>query len=707
MRVPTKITALCLLLAVGLAPQSVDGQGDHDVDTSVGDQWVTEYFRLQSERLSERTFADIDTLEDWENRRESYRGQLLEMLGLDPFPDRTPLSPKVTGRTEAEGIIVENLQFQSRPGLYVTANLYRPAEQSEPLPAVLYVCGHGGVKKDGISYGNKVTYQHHGAWLARHGYVCLTIDTIQLGEIEGIHHGTYREKMWWWNNRGYSPAGVEAWNCIRSLDYLQSRAEVDGDRIGVTGRSGGGAYSWWIAALDERITAAVPVAGITSLHNHVVDGCVEGHCDCMYMVNTYRWDYPMVAALVAPRPLLISNTDKDRIFPLDGVVDVHSKVRKIYRLYGAEDKLGLHITEGPHKDTQELRIHAFRWLNRFLKNDDSLIEQAAVKFFEPQQLKVFDQLPADQIVTRVHESFVPAVSRDTLPGSPNEFLQARENWMTGLTEKTFRGWPAANDSVDLDVQTAAEVECDGIRVSKIQFHSQPPYRLAMYVVARTQAGSDANRAIAVSVLDQAGWSTLAPVLSAIGLDDASVKSESSLTEDGAWKELAEKLSASPEQVLVYCQPRGVGMAEWSRDERKRTHIRRRFMQLGQTAATMQIWDVRRALQAIDQIPAFASSEREIRAEGDAAVWSLYASLWEPRVTGLRLEDLPTTNRQAPDLLNVSRIVELTHVLLMAADRAEGIELIGKSSDREAWQALQECGLAAAQKIRFTPTSSTE
>ena len=132
------------------------------------------------------------------------------------------------------------------------------------------------------------------------------IDTLQLGEIEGIHHGTYREGMWWWLDRGYTPAGVEAWNCVRALDYLETRHEVDRKRIGVTGRSGGGAYSWWIAAIDERIKSAVPVAGITDLQNHVVDGMLEGHCDCMFMVNTYRWDFAPWRALVAPRPLLIA-----------------------------------------------------------------------------------------------------------------------------------------------------------------------------------------------------------------------------------------------------------------------------------------------------------------------------------------------------------------------------------------------------------------
>ncbi len=339
-------------------------------DTSRGDAMIARYFEAQTAKLAKTSLTRYQSIDDWEKDKAIHREHLFEMLSLDPLPEKTSLKPEVVGTVEYDDIAVERVHFQSRPGLYVTGNFYRPKEQAGPLPAILYVCGHGRVKKGDISYGNKTHYQHHGAWFARNGYVCLTIDTLQLGEIEGIHHGTYKHGRWWWNSRGYTPAGVEAWNCIRSLDYLQTRREVDGERIGVTGRSGGGAYSWWIAALDERIKCAVPVAGITNLQNHVVDGCVEGHCDCMYMVNTYRWDYAQVAALVAPRPLLISNTDKDRIFPLDGVVDVYSKARRIYELYGQRNHIGLQITEGPHKDTQELRIHAFHWFNRFLKSED-------------------------------------------------------------------------------------------------------------------------------------------------------------------------------------------------------------------------------------------------------------------------------------------------------------------------------------------------
>ncbi len=375
------------------------------IPTARGDRWHADYLRGRTEAIEAACLNDIDTLAKWEERRGEYREKLFDMLGLFPRPEKTDLAAVVTGKVEREKFSVEKLHFQSRPGLYVTGNLYLPKNVDKPAPAILYLCGHGAVKKDGVSYGNKVTYQHHGAWFAEHGYVCLIIDTLQLGEIEGIHHGTHRENMWWWISVGYTPAGVEAWNCIRALDYLETRPEVDRERMGVTGRSGGGAYSWWIAALDDRIKAAAPVAGVTDLRNHVIDGVVEGHCDCMYFLNTHRWDYPQMAALVAPRPLLIANTDSDNIFPLDGVLRVHDKVKRIYELHNAADKLGLQISPGPHKDTQELQIAAFKFFDKYLRGEERVIERAATKQFEPEELKVFAALPNDQRNTTIHETF--------------------------------------------------------------------------------------------------------------------------------------------------------------------------------------------------------------------------------------------------------------------------------------------------------------
>src|SRR3989454_937776 len=379
--------------------------GKSPTNATPGDRMFADYFRNETGTLAERSMADVQTLEDWKQRQPQLRQQLFEMLGLDPLPPKTDPKATVTGALDQPDFTVEKLHYQSMPGLYVTADLYVPKKLARPAPAILYGCGHSLVKSNGVSFGNKVDYQRHGIWFARNGYVCLMLDTVQLGEIQGIHHGTYREGMWWWNSRGYTAAAAEAWNCIRALDYLETRPEVNKTRFGVTGRSGGGAYSWWIAALDDRIQVACPVAGITDLENHIVDGTVEGHCDCMFMVNTYRWDYPQVAALVAPRPLLICNSDKDTIFPLDGVTRLHEKVRRIYDLYGAANNLGLLITEGPHQDTQDLQVPVFRWFNRFLKNEQSLIEDAALPLFTGQQLKVFDQLPEDEITSKCYDHF--------------------------------------------------------------------------------------------------------------------------------------------------------------------------------------------------------------------------------------------------------------------------------------------------------------
>ena len=117
---------------------------------------------------------------------------------------------------------------------------------------------------------------------------------------------------------------------------------------------------------------------------------------------------------------------------MDGVIRTYEKARKIYELYGAGDKLGLHMTAGPHNDTQELQTGAFRWLNKHLKNDTAVIEKAAVKFFEPEQLKVFDQLPSDQRNTEIHESFVPAAPPPQVPADAAAWQPMRDCVASGL-----------------------------------------------------------------------------------------------------------------------------------------------------------------------------------------------------------------------------------------------------------------------------------
>jgi hypothetical protein len=207
------------------------------------------------------------------------------------------------------------------------------------------------------------------------------------------------------------------------------------------------------------VKVAAPTAGITTLRDHVINGVIEGHCDCMYMVNLYRWDFDKLAALAAPRPLLISNTDKDSIFPLGGVMRIHDSTRRIYKMLDAEKNLGLQISEGPHKDTQPLNSGAFHWFERFLKGADSMavIKEPAVPMFEKEDLRVFAELPKDEINTKIDETFVPTAS-PPVPQTKEEWEKMRDGWLKVLREKVFKDIPAATAEIKYESGLARQKE---------------------------------------------------------------------------------------------------------------------------------------------------------------------------------------------------------------------------------------------------------
>jgi hypothetical protein len=576
---------------------------------------LVSYFKSRTTDLAQRSLAEVRSLEDWKQGAPERHAQLADMLGLSPLPPRGELHPVVTGRIEHEDFTVEKLHFQSLPHLYVTANLYVPKNLKAPAPTVLYVCGHGPYITNGISYGTKVSMQHHAIWFARNGYVCLIIDTLESGEILGQHHGTYNHDMWWWNSRGYTPAGVEVWNSMRALDYLSTRSEVDTNRFAITGRSGGGAYSWFTAAMDERIKCAAPVAGITDLENHVVDGTVEGHCDCMFVVNRFRWDYPQVAALIAPRPLLFCNTDADTIFPLDGVVRTHAKIRRVYELLGADEKLGLAITPGGHKDTQEIQLPVMRWFNQHLRNTNVLIENAAVKLFTPPQLKVFKELPSDAINTNIHFSFVPAAKTE-MPASKESWNAQRKQWLDGLRTKTFHAWS--------DTGTP----------SRLEDHS--PNYTARFPNSTLVLHANENTAPTQIVLRV--WFT-------------------------AKRQAEERFINRGSRLL----PAELSFAVSMENEKKQIQIRRRYMLLGETLDSVRVNEIARAIQVIRDSPQFGKLPIRLEAEGAMAVNALYASLFAP-VDELVLTRLPSSHMNGPDYLNVLRVLDIPQVVAVASER---------------------------------------
>ncbi|MEM7012193.1 MAG: prolyl oligopeptidase family serine peptidase, partial [Verrucomicrobiota bacterium] len=626
---------------------------------------------------------DVKTLEDWQKLRPKLAQQLLEMLGLDPLPEKTDLKAEVTGKIDRPDLdfTVENLHFQSRPGLYVTGNLYLPKKRDGKVPVVLYVCGHAKVKIDDVSYGNKTAYHHHAAWFARNGYACLTIDTLQLGEIEGLHHGTYSHDRWWWNSRGYTPAGVEAWNCVRALDYLETRDEIDAERMGVTGRSGGGAYSWWISTIDERIKCSVPVAGITSLRNHVVDGCVEGHCDCMFQVNTYGWDYGQLAAMVAPRALLISNTDNDRIFPLDGVVDVYNQARRIYELHDTKNKgIGLNIEEGPHSDTQALRTSAFHWFNRHFKGTElkDTFSMAAVKYFGPEELKVFQQLPEDELNTTIDETFVPLAPKPKAPMSSTE----RESWMAALKEKSFRNW--ADEETETQLKETHSSSKDGLQFKAFELSTETNVTCPLYLVHRDGIEAGDLDLVVLNVLDHEDWNDF---LKHIPTEFPKAFPDTELPEPDEERIGQEKgMHKSFKWGMAYFCPRGIGPKAWPQEEKKRRQIRRRFVLIGQTQDGQRVWDIRQAIRSMrgngfEETPIWVQSGSEMA--GNA----LYASLFlDKPVKRLDLHNPPVSHHDGPTYLNVLRFLDMPQAAAMAAERSQ---LRIYTNDQAPWSYLTE------------------
>jgi len=584
-----------------------------------GDRMLLEYIRQRALKLDGAFLEGLETPADWNRRRAAYRRQFLDMVGLQPLPGKTPLKATVTGTLKRKGFLVEKLHFQSLPHLYVTGNLYRPAEAKGRLPAVLYVCGHANRGRD----GNKTAYQHHPIWFATHGYVCLIIDSLQLGEIGATHHGTYRYDRWWWHSRGYTPAGVECWNCIRALDYLQGRGDVDGDRIAVTGRSGGGAYSFWVAAADDRVRAAVPVSGLSDLEDYVKPPVVNGHCDCMFLYNTYRWPWTRIAALAAPRPLLFANSDADRIFPMPGNRRTIARLRKLYALLGRPKRVDAFVTPGPHKDTQPLRLAAFRWINRFLKGDDSPVsEPADIERIEAKDLRAFPgDLPAGEINTKIDRLFVPKAAVRP-PETPKQLDALRRELLGRLRKTTFGGWPAKGGGARV---TLGDTPAAGTIVT------DAPIEIA-YRHARPVA---ASATCWIVVLNEGESDERVPRWAAETVGD-----------DGC----------------VLLSPRGVGPT--GRTVRKPWYFRRALALIGQTLDSGRVWDVLAFVRAADRPKAVW----KVLGRGRAGVIAAYAALFEKKIREVVCIDPPASHDSGPHLLGVMRTLDIPDALGLLAPR---------------------------------------
>jgi len=585
------------------------------------DTAIHKYLAAQTERLSKTPFDGATTKAEWEKKRPELKQQFLDMMGLWPLPDKTPLKAIVTGELERSNVVIENVHFQSKPGLYVTGNLYRPKVNDKKLPAILYVCGHSGRGRD----GNKVAFQDHGLWFASNGYVCLVVDTLQLGEVAGKHHGTYNLDRFWWQTRGYTPAGVECWNGIRAIDYLISRPDVDADKIGVTGISGGGATTVWMAAADDRVKVAVPVSGMSDLESYVSNKVINGHCDCMFYVNTYQWEWTTALALFAPKPLLFANSDNDPIFPMDGNRRIIARLRKLYEMVGSKDNVDEYVSVGGHDYRPDLRIAIFGFFNQHLKGDKTPVKDADFAKIEGKELRVFPEdkdMPKDSINATMDETFVTKADVK-IPEKKEEFAAWKAGLVKQLREKSFRALP------------------EKVLAAKGKFPEAPG------VTTLATEGDLAAFAATLEVSLPGKITTLV----VINVDEDPIRASARVR----------SLFLEDNFRVLGLAPRGSFDQRWTRKNPPNT-VERSLALLGQTVDSGRVLDILAVLSAEPSITRIVATDR-------AAGLAIYAALFSAgQVKELILDNSPTSHRDGPHFLNIDRVLDLpTAMGLLAPD----------------------------------------
>ena len=307
-------------------------------------------YRTLNDRFDPPRFASLDT---WVPRAAYIRQHILSSAGLVPMPDKTPLRPVVFDEVRHADYIVSKVYFESLPGFFVTGNLYRPIGDG-PFPAVLSPHGHwanGRLEHTAINSG-----PGRGIGLARQGFVVFMHDMIGYNDSRQLTHtfGGQRENLW-----GLSLGGLQLWNSIRALDFLETLPYVRRGGFGVTGESGGGTQTFLLGAVDDRVAVAVPV-NMISLH-------MQGGCLCENMPGL-RVDANNVeiAATIAPRPMLMVAATGD--WTAETLEREFPAMRGVYALFGAEPKVHAVKFTADHNYNRDSREAMYAWMARWLQN---------------------------------------------------------------------------------------------------------------------------------------------------------------------------------------------------------------------------------------------------------------------------------------------------------------------------------------------------
>ncbi len=379
---PTLLLAFCLASQLnGSETIRVAENLDAMVDRYLTDIARTDW-RSHKERLER-----IRTPEDVAQQQAYVRTRLEQALG--GFPEKTPLRAQVLGSLQRDGYRIEKLVFESLPRLYVTANVYVPTTRNPPFPAVLGTSGHNG---DGKA---AETYQRAWISMAKRGILVIAYDPPNQGErieetTDGLQlRGSFGHTMVGIQCliTGSNIARYEVWDGIRAVDYLLTRGDVDPKRIAVTGNSGGGLQTTYLAALEPRLSAAAPGCYITSWERLWMELGPRDSEQNLVGFLEHGLDFSDFLIAAAPRPVRILSALQD-FFPIKGARETFDEAKRIYSILGVPDRVDHFEFNDVHNWSQSSREAAYSWMQRWLLGETTATPESSLEIEEPSELNV-------------------------------------------------------------------------------------------------------------------------------------------------------------------------------------------------------------------------------------------------------------------------------------------------------------------------------
>jgi len=348
--------------------------------------------------LRKQEISNLKTEGDWLKRQEKTKEILMKVVG--PFPEKTPLNQRITGVVKKEGYRIEKVIYESMPNFYVTGCLFIPEGINGRRPAILNVIGHTGIAFRAKSYQ---LFIHN---LVRKGFIVFAIDPLGQGERLQYYDPEKKASVIGRPTSEHSYAGNQCfisgvciaryftWDGIRAVDYLLTRSEVDPERIGITGISGGGTQTSYIGALDDRIKASAPTCYITGFRRLLESIGAQDAEQNFYRGVSSGLTHADFLEVRAPKPALIVATTRD-FFSIQGARETYTEVKKAYQAFGREENLQMVEDDYVHGYTRKNREAIYAFFQKTLELPGSAAEEN-LEILEPEELHV---TPTGQIST--------------------------------------------------------------------------------------------------------------------------------------------------------------------------------------------------------------------------------------------------------------------------------------------------------------------